>query len=123
MNVTLNTLFVYGTLMRGQSGHAIVERHAPLSIAEDRVRGRLLKIDWYPGLVLGGGGWVHGQVITFADLEPVFADVDLYEDTEYTRVILKTDSGTLCWAYLYIGAREGTAVIESGDWRKREHLP
>ena len=53
-------IFVYGALRKGASNDWRMKDARWLGPA--KVEGTLLKIDWYPGLVLGLGGWVKGEV-------------------------------------------------------------
>ena len=53
-------LFVYGALRKGASNDWRVEDARCLGSAE--VPGTLVKIDWYPGLVLKGDTRVKGEV-------------------------------------------------------------
>ena len=53
-------LFAYGTLMRGYALHGVLARGATW-LAEGSVRGRLLDLGAYPGLVAGPGR-VRGEV-------------------------------------------------------------
>ena len=125
-----DALFLYGTLMRGQTRHELVQRYDPVSIEPATVGGRLLRVDWYPGLVADGAGRVTGELFRFRELDRVFAELDPYEDFEgydaldslYCRALAKAHSAgesVLCWTYTYLGPRGGLPVIVSGDWRER----
>lgn len=66
MNLQTNALFVYGTLKQGQLRSGMWP-HAPQSIQPALVRGLLLDLGAYPGL-LPGDDWVLGELWT---LEPI----------------------------------------------------
>lgn len=124
-------LFVYGTLRKG-AGHPMHEvlREAGRPLAAARVRGSLVVVDWYPGLVPGGTGWVRGELWDVRD-PAAWARLDAYEACsaedppphEYGRERLNVVSdarGTVAaWAYVYRGPTEGLAVVPSGDWLAR----
>lgn len=124
----LNRLFAYGTLMRGQPSHRLVAdrlgaRREPASLAS----ATLVRIDWYPGLVLGSEGMVHGELFELDDVEATFQRLDPYEDftgygderSLYLRAIVrvrtsKTDAPA--WTYVFRGDTSGLPTIASGRW-------
>lgn len=65
MLTTLNALFVYGTLKQGHL-RSRMWPHAPQSIEPAMVRGRLLDLGAYPGLI-EGDEWVLGELWTLAE--------------------------------------------------------
>lgn len=122
-------LFVYGTLRAGAGHpmHALVS-HGGQRLGAGRVQGRLLRVDWYPGLVLSDEPrWVLGEVWRLrgtAVLEPL----DRYEGCgredprphEYDRVRVQVqmeDAAVVqAWTYVYRGSERGCKVIAGGDW-------
>lgn len=119
-------LFVYGTLREG-AGHPM---HTVLAAAGDCIgaastEGRLVVVDWYPGLVLDGAAResrVVGEVWTL-ETTSVFGVLDDYEADEYERRVLPVrlaDGATLpAWTYVFTGAARGLEAIPSGDWLRR----
>jgi gamma-glutamylcyclotransferase (GGCT)/AIG2-like uncharacterized protein YtfP len=117
-------VFVYGTLRREGSNHFRMERGR--FVGQARVRGRLYRIDWYPGLVLdSGGGWIHGEL--FAVDAGLLAALDAFEGiaagedsgSEYRRiqVVADSDSGAVsAWAWEWVGAVDETRRLPGGDW-------
>ncbi len=65
MLTTLNALFVYGTLKEGHLRSSMWP-HAPQSIEPAMVRGRLLDLGAYPGLI-EGDEWILGELWTLAE--------------------------------------------------------
>lgn len=65
MLTALNALFVYGTLKEGHL-RSRMWPHAPQSIEPAIVRGRLLDLGAYPGLI-EGDEWVLGELWTLAE--------------------------------------------------------
>jgi gamma-glutamylcyclotransferase (GGCT)/AIG2-like uncharacterized protein YtfP len=80
---TMNrNLFVYGSLL-ASAGHPMgdrLRREARL-LGEATIEGRLYRISWYPGLVLGGGpdARVHGEVYALNTPAPTLKWLDAYE--------------------------------------------
>lgn len=119
-------VFVYGGLMRGFALHHHLEGGS--FAGEGVVRGALVSLGQYPGLV-DGDGEVRGEVYRFGDLAAaldVLDDVEDYNPADadgslYVRVavpVRMADGRTLCaWAYRYNRSADGALRIASGDWR------
>ncbi len=123
-----NALFTYGTLMSGQARHDLIGPRARLALGPGHVAGaRLIHIDWYPGMVLGGPGSVHGELFELDDVAAVLEELDAYEDfagyedpgSLYRRSLVEVHGSsrtTLAWTYVYLGDPEAFRAIESGRW-------
>ncbi|MFO0696452.1 MAG: gamma-glutamylcyclotransferase [Polyangiales bacterium] len=128
-----SSVFVYGTLRRGESRGSSLEHHDPLEegkgVVHGTVRGKLLDLGEYPGLLPTDDphARVHGELYTFFELEKVFGELDAIEDflgygvdgSLYHRVLVRVDLDgreRLAWTYVYVGPLAGTCPIESGDW-------
>lgn len=125
MNAERELVFVYGTLRSGGSNHF---RMAGADfIAAGKVSGRMYRIDWYPGLVLGADGdEISGEVYA-AGLE-LLAALDVFEGvsaeevegSEYRRVRAEVDTGAgnpvLAWVWEWRGTVEESKRIPGGDW-------
>ena len=120
-------IFVYGALRKGASNDWRMKDARWLGPA--RVEGTLLKIDWYPGLVLGLGGWVKGEVYEIG--AELLKELDEFEgiglederNGEYHRVkreVLLDGSPTEVWIYEWLKGLEGFEVVSSGDWLSQE---
>ena len=113
-------LFVYGTL-RPAAGTAwskellrASRHHQPA-----RMTGVLYDLGRYPGMVRGGSGWVHGEVVRLRDPEATLSRLDSYEGREFKRISARaiTRSRTVgCWVYVYNGPCCGAARIPGGDY-------
>ena len=125
-------IFVYGTLRRAcNSGAHQRYLQGARWLGEGRVRGQLLLVSYYPGLLLNDAGWVQGEVYELADGAQLQA-LDAYEecqhpardDDEYRReliaVQLSSGEPLHAWAYLYQRDPANLAVIASGDFLQRE---
>jgi gamma-glutamylcyclotransferase (GGCT)/AIG2-like uncharacterized protein YtfP len=126
-------LVVYGTLLSGL-GHQ--ER---LGVADGlalvgpcRVRGSLVALGWYPGLVVDDGpGAITAELVAgelFRVVDPaVVAVLDRFEGfdpaspatSEYHRIRLRViDPDVEAWVYVYVGPRPVGARLAHGDWRR-----
>jgi gamma-glutamylcyclotransferase (GGCT)/AIG2-like uncharacterized protein YtfP len=117
-------LFAYGTLMRGYALHAVLAARATL-VTTGSVRGRLLDLRGYPGLVEGAGR-VSGEVYRLDDPE-LLARLDREEGYNFVRrravVLLAGGRRARAWLYRYRGPRERARVIPGGDYRAARPSP
>lgn len=116
-------LFVYGALRKGASNDWRMAEARWLGPAE--IAGTLVKIDWYPGLVLGEGGLVKGEVYEIGP--ELLKELDAFEgigledgrNGEYQRIraeVMVDDSPMEVWIYEWLKGVEGYPVVASGDW-------
>ncbi len=123
----LRHVFVYGTLRRGEANDINRLQPAPRWLGPARIRGTLYDLGPYPGALLGGEGWVEGEV--YAITPALEAVLDRIEEVtpepsgEYQRrqVTLDLDGQRLrCLVYEIDAQRvRGRPRIPSGDWRQR----
>jgi gamma-glutamylcyclotransferase (GGCT)/AIG2-like uncharacterized protein YtfP len=113
-------LFAYGTLMRGFVRHRFLGPRAVL-LGEAHVRGALLDLHAYPGLVAGAGR-VRGELYRLDDPE-VLPVVDREEGYNFERrltAVTRADGRRArAWIYWYRGPRDRAEIIPEGDWRIR----
>lgn len=113
-------LFAYGTLMRGERGHALLRGARLVAQARTAPCYDLVDMGSYPAMVEGGTRSIAGEIL--AVHPSAFATLDAYEDVHdglYRRATILV-AGRLVQAYLLPRARSaGRAVIRSGDWRRR----
>lgn len=119
-------VFVYGSLMRGLDLHHLME--SGTYAGEGTVRGTLVSLGRYPGLIDGGGS-VRGELYRFDDLPTaldVLDDVEEFDPTDpdkspyvrVTRPVTTSDGAQVeAWLYLYRGAAKDAPRIAGGDWR------
>jgi gamma-glutamylcyclotransferase (GGCT)/AIG2-like uncharacterized protein YtfP len=124
----VNSVFAYGTLMRGERSHDLVALRLQTTHNPARVSGAsLVRIDWYPGLVLSAEGVVHGELFELDDVGAALDELDSYEDFDgyrngdslYRRSLVRahTNGGAvLAWTYVFLGDADGLPVIASGRW-------
>ena len=127
--MTSDLLFVYGTLMRGfdHPMARLLSANADF-VAEASCRGRLYRIQHYPGLVLSDDAaeQVHGEVFRLRQPDAMLREFDMYEacgegfaaPTEYLRqrltVTLADGSACEAWTYVYNWPVDEAARIASG---------
>jgi gamma-glutamylcyclotransferase (GGCT)/AIG2-like uncharacterized protein YtfP len=120
-------LFAYGTLMEGfvrrrLLGSATLE-------GPGQVRGSLLDLGRYPGVVLDGRGWVLGELYRVPDLAARLPRLDLEEGYDpaapsrslYLRCRAPVHTAGApprdAWLYVLNDPPDGAPRIASGDWR------
>jgi gamma-glutamylcyclotransferase (GGCT)/AIG2-like uncharacterized protein YtfP len=95
------------------------------------IRGRMYRIDWYPGLVLDDSGdEIQGEVYA-VDAE-LLAALDVFEGlsageiegSEYRRAratVVARDSRILeAWVWEWLGMVDESRRVSGGDWLKEE---
>jgi gamma-glutamylcyclotransferase (GGCT)/AIG2-like uncharacterized protein YtfP len=112
-------LFTYGTLMRGYGLHRVMARGTTL-LGPGSVRGGLLDLGRYPGLVEGAGR-VKGELYRLDDPEllPILDREEGY-NFERRRAVVTLDGGrrARAWIYRYRGSRQRATPITDGDYRR-----
>lgn len=118
-------IFVYGTLMSGESAHALLAPYVQRSMTATLSDVELYDLGAYPVLVTGVGT-VYGELYWLADAkyDETLRQLDRYEGTSYERrlhSIAVNGSDSLVEAWVYVGRDRQTAAskIECGDWRRR----
>ncbi len=124
----MNRLFVYGTLMRGEVRADLLADARDVRAAS--THGRLYHLPFgYPAIVDAEDGEVHGELVTFDDLEARLPALDDYEGDEYRRVVrsIRVEGAvTTAWCYVVDPAFEADLVaqgarrVRSGQWRGRD---
>jgi gamma-glutamylcyclotransferase (GGCT)/AIG2-like uncharacterized protein YtfP len=112
-------LFAYGTLMRGYGLHRVLARGATFE-GEGSVRGRLLDLGRYPGLIRGDGR-VHGEMYRLDDAEllPVLDREEGYNFVRRSTIVtLASGRRARAWLYCYRGPRERAVPVPHGDYRR-----
>ena len=120
-------VFVYGTLRCGELRDINHLEPAPLFMGEGQISGTLYDLGNYPGVRLGGGQCVQGEVYQISpELERQLDDIEEVwpqQTGEYGRrevAVLWNGVTLTCLVYEVAEVRTvGRAAIESGDWVKR----
>ena len=110
------TVFVYGTLKRGQRSHHILRGQEFLGEAQTQLRYRLYICGWHPALVedSSNGVAVRGEVWQVS--EEVLQKLDEYEEVpDYfsRKPILLQDGDSPVQAYFFNG--DMTSLKDCGD--------
>lgn len=115
-------VFVYGTLLAGESNHALLATARLIAAARTAPAFSLHDLGSFPGLVAahhgGGGSVVVGEVYEVD--APTLVALDHLEDHPrfYQRQVITLDGGLQAWTYLLVAAQVTVCPrIESGDWR------
>ncbi|PYM67236.1 MAG: gamma-glutamylcyclotransferase [Candidatus Rokuibacteriota bacterium] len=105
--------------MRGYRLHRVLTTGATF-VGEGRVRGRLLDLGAYPGLV-DGRGTVRGELYRIAAPE-VLPALDREEGYNFDRhpatVTLASGRRARAWVYWYRGPQHRAVAIPDGDYRR-----
>ena len=105
--------------MRGYALHDVLARGATL-LSTGHVRGRLLDLGRYPGLIAGAGR-VSGEIYRLEDAE-LLPVLDREEGYNFVRrrasVTLAGGRRARAWLYRYRGPRERAQPIPDGDYRR-----
>ena len=121
----LRHVFVYGTLRAGGSNDIRRFRPAPRWVGQGTIAGTLYDLGAYPGMALGGGGRVVGEV--YAVCAAVEAALDHLEEVrdddigEYRRRTVRVPVDGLgdieCLVYeIHPDRVRAAPVIAGGDW-------
>ena len=126
-------VFVYGTLMTGESRHSAIVRHEPHELHPAHAPGRLHETsEDYPTLDVhhdDADACVRGEFVQFSDTAQVLEALDHVEEfrgyglhrQEYVRSLLEVDAGRgsrrLAWTYVTGDRSLLGRHIESGCWR------
>lgn len=120
-------LFVYGSLRRNAEGgsHPLLADAGFLGPAT--VPGTLYSVNWYPGLVLGSDGTVHGELyeLPIARADAMLHALDDYEGGGFRRrkahVLAASGDVSDAWVYVYDGPVHALETIASGDYGTPVH--
>jgi len=119
--MTVHTVFVYGTLRKGQPNRAVMEPHLVADLGEGQIRGAMYDLGPFPAVTLEEDGLVIGEWVRVTD--DGLARLDRLEGypSFYDRVIVSdTTNGLRGWVYCMARRKvDGYERVESGDWVKR----
>ncbi len=113
-------VFVYGTLLRGESNAHLLAKAQYLGCAHTRPGFELVDLGPYPAMTPGGNSSVVGEV--YAVDSRTLATLDRLEGHPeyYCRIDIVLSDGTPAQTYVMSPDRVlGYPRIESGDWRGR----
>jgi gamma-glutamylcyclotransferase (GGCT)/AIG2-like uncharacterized protein YtfP len=111
-------VFVYGSLMRGQGNHRLLEHARFVRAAHTTAAFTLVDLGAFPGLLARGTTAVRGEVYRVDDA--TLAALDRLESHPrfYRRQEIALTDGPRVEAYLLSAERYGSyPVVVGGDWR------
>ena len=116
----IDCLFVYGTLKQGHYNFRVVEKLVRRVSRGWLVRGSLVDLGRYPGLVLDGGGDVRGELLESGEIGELLRITDEIEGDEYERVeVTAVSEGGVArrsWTYRYLSDTGGLRRLADGEW-------
>lgn len=106
-------VFVYGTLLSGESNHDLLLNSRYLGEHKTEAEYTLFNYGPYPAVIIDGTISIHGEVYEVD--EQTFKALDRLEGYPnfYDRKLITTPYGE-AWMYCH------TNVIPSGNWRERD---
>lgn len=124
METQSSYLFVYGTLRSKVDVPLKTEIARSWELlGESEIKGKLYDMGDYPAAVPAGSdddSVIKGEVYLLHEPEKVFAVLDRYEGSAYSRkqetVSLPDGTTAQAWVYWYIQSVEGKAVIKDKDY-------
>lgn len=126
--MSLEYVFVYGTLRRGASNDFRMD--GARFLGRGTVRGRMYRVSWYPAVIVGGEERVHGEVYEVDERHLVALDrfegigPEASEPMEYerVRVMVQMEGGGQkeVWIWNWIGVGQDKSAIPGGDWIEAE---
>lgn len=120
-------MFVYGSLRRDADGKVHPLLADALFLGAATVSGALYQVDWYPGLVLGSDGTVHGELyeLPIDKVDHMLTSLDDYEGGGFRRrkatVMGEGIEHADAWVYTYIGPTHALTAIATGDYGAPVH--
>lgn len=117
-------VFVYGTLLPGESNHRVVAPYLTGEPSPGAVRGRLYDAGEYPGLVPDDtappveGVWLLVNRAGLAAMDRLEEYYGPGGDNAYERIRIRDmDGDREGWAYVWMDGR-GYPLIHGGSWRR-----
>jgi len=128
----IDAVFVYGTLMRGESRFPALVAHEPTRILTAYGPGSLYDLENFPGLVLTGQRelLVEGEFVRFERVEEALGALDAIEGFRgfgrpgslYERTLVDVEVGEdrrrTAWTYVLPEAPSDARAIPSSSWRE-----
>ena len=123
----LQHVFVYGTLMRGESRWPQLEPWSSSEVEVGHIIGRLYHLGTYPGVRLDQIGTVHGELHRCEDIENTLETLDFVEGHDeqhpgeglFVRVpvLVQTAKGAVwAWTYVINEVPNASTRLQDGRW-------
>lgn len=129
----IDSLFVYGTLMRGEKRHSLLAKGQLACILLSETFGTLIDVGDYPALLLKETSelkMVQGEFCRFSNVSDAFNDLDAVEGFKgyvslnnlFIRTIIHVGmlDGRIrtAWVYVWWSSNVTEPIIKSNDWRE-----
>ena len=114
------TIFVYGTLLRGEANAHLLEGARFIGAARTTPRYELLDLGEYPALCEGGSARVSGEIYEVDEATLALLDELEGHPELFRRASIALEDGVEVQCYVFVASNRvpGGRVIASGDWRK-----
>lgn len=114
----MTRVFVYGTLLRGESNSFLMDKAKFDGVAVTKPEYDLVDMGWYPAAIQGGGTAIWGEVYLVDSKK--LAAIDRLEGLYHRRQVRLAD-GSSAQLYLYPRAQaRGYPIVMSGQWRQMQ---
>lgn len=116
----MTTLFVYGTLLRGERNHRVLGRAEYVGDAKTTARFTMFDLGSYAAIVAGGRTGITGELYVVD--EAALATLDRLErhPNLYRRTEIELEGGGRAEAYVYVSTEHRRwREVASGSWRVR----
>jgi gamma-glutamylaminecyclotransferase len=111
-------VLVYGSLLKGEPNHRLLERATFAGAARTRAEFTLHDLGAFPGMVAGGADAVAGEVYEVDGDTLALLDALESHPTWYRRTPITLADGSAAETYLLTPRHvAGRPVVTSGDWR------
>ncbi len=116
----MERLFVYGTLMRGEPGHATLEKARFVELARTEARYTLVELGVHAGLLDAGSTAVVGEVYELDRHAMLACDKHCDHPARFRRDWIDLAGGTRAYAYfVHSDQARARRRLHGGDWRAR----
>jgi len=113
-------VFVYGSLMRGEFNHYILERSIYLGRSTTLKKYTLYDLGAFPAVVEGGNTSIVGEVFEVSGLTLMNLDALESHPQFYRRRLIELSGGQVVFMYILDpGFLRNELTIGSGNWKKR----
>ena len=125
----LNRIFVYGTLMNGESRHSAIDYPDIKFVGRASSKGRLMHVSDFPGLIFNDTKQVFGEIYQCQKVSQTLNKLDQIEGfygyqhdgSLFNRIISKVElNNEFIWAWTYLFNRAEGEEILSGNWHDRD---
>ncbi|MCL6444746.1 MAG: gamma-glutamylcyclotransferase [Alicyclobacillus sp.] len=114
---TIYTVFVYGTLRKGERNRRVMEPHLVRELGPGRIQGTMCDLGWFPAVVLRGKGVVVGEWVEITEAGLAALDrLEAYPRLYDRSIVADLDSGTQGFVYHMRRKPARAERIECGDW-------